>query len=91
VKDDIRRSFLAENDYAAETNQLISKKHSWHVRSLISTFFLVGGIATFVALSLTDVIQVSIGELVGICVGFYLFYLILSLCKNTMLSYLGNI
>ncbi len=91
MKDDIRRSFLAENDYAAETNQLISKKHSWHVRSLISTFFLVGGIATFVALSLTDVIQVSIGELVGICVGFYLFYLILSLCKNTMLSYLGNI
>lgn len=91
MKDDIRRSFLAENDYAAETNQLISKKHSWHVRSLISTFFLVGGIATFVALSLTYVIQVSIGELVGICVGFYLFYLILSLCKNTMLSYLGNI
>jgi hypothetical protein len=58
VQNDIRRSFLGENDYAVEANQLRSKNHSWHVRSLISTFFLVGGIATFVALSLTDVIEV---------------------------------
>ena len=52
VSQDVRRSFLAD-DYAADSNRLISKKGSKHVRALISTIILVGGLITTLVLYLT--------------------------------------
>lgn len=90
VSQDIRRSFLAD-DYAAEANQLISRKGSKHVRSLISTIILFGGIITFVALYFTQQIELSPAGIGGICAGFYVFYLLLGLVCNPLFSYLGHI
>lgn len=91
IDQDIRRSFLGDDNYAVDANQLVAKKNSWHIRSLISTIILIGGIVTFVLLYINLVIDVSIGGLIGICAGVYVFYLILALACNPLLAYLGHI
>lgn len=62
-----------------------------HIRSLIASVLLIAGLGTILALFFVGVIQLDIGALIGICVGIYLFYLLLSLCCNPTLSYLSNI
>ncbi len=84
---DVRQS----QSYAADTNKLKDKKTSYHVKSLIATFFLWVGIPLMVALALTKAINVSAGGLAGICIGFYAFYLILAMCCNPLFSYLNHI
>lgn len=49
------------------------------------------GEGVIIALFLVGVIDVEVGELIGICVGIYVFYLMLGLICNTLLSYLSNI
>lgn len=56
VNQDIRQSLLPD-DYAADVNSLVQKKGSYHVRSLISTLILFGGIITILALDLTGQIE----------------------------------
>lgn len=90
VEQDIRQSLIAD-DYAAEANQLIQKKGSYHCRSLFSTIILFGGIITVLALYLTDNIEITYEALIGICVGIYVFYLMLGLICNPLFSYLNNI
>lgn len=91
VSQDIRRSFLPENDdYAAESNKLISKQSSMHVRSLFATLIFLIGVPLMIALTFTDVIQVSEGALIGICVAIYVFYLILGFCCNPLFQYLSQ-
>lgn len=92
VDQDIRRSFLADNDaYAADLNKLIAKKASIHAQPLFATFVLVIGISVVVSLSVVGTIQISVGGLVGICVGIYLLYLLIGFICNPLFSYLDNI
>lgn len=91
VSQDIRRSLLPDEGFAAEANPLIAKKGSNHVRSFFANFIFLSGLSTVLALYFTQVMVVSPGALAGICVGIYLFYLLLAMCSNPLLSYLRNI
>ena len=90
VAQDIRQSYNPDA-YAADSNPLLEKKPSKHIRSLTATFFLVAGEATFLSLYFTGVLDVDIGGLIGICVGVYVFYLMLALCCNPLFSYFNNV
>jgi hypothetical protein len=91
VAKDIRRSFIPDDGYAADVNQLRQSKSSMHARSLISTIILFGGIITILALYFNYIIDVTPGGIAGICAGFYVFYLMLALICNPLFSYLNNI
>ena len=52
--------------------------------------FFIGEITTLVLYS-NNSLQVEGGELFGICFGIYVFYLLLGLLFNPLLSYLSNI
>ena len=49
------------------------------------------GIAVVIVLFFQKVIDVSVGGVAGICVGIYLFYLLLAMCCNPIFKYLENI
>jgi len=92
INEDIRRSFLADNDaYAADLNKMISKKSSVHAQPLFASIILFVGIPVIVALTLTGKIEISIGGLIGICAGIYALYLMVGLICNPLFSYLSNI
>lgn len=57
----------------------------------MATIILVVGIVTFVILYINGNIDVTEGGIIGICVGIYLFYLLLALACNPLFGYLGNI
>lgn len=61
------------------------------MRSLIASFILVVGLSTVLGLYFGGIFDIEMGGLIGICVGIYLFYLILGLCANPLLAYLKNI
>lgn len=84
---DIRQS----QSYAADVNQLKEKKTSYHVKSLIGTFFLWVGIPVVVAITVSKMADLSVGASAGICAGIYALYLILALCCNPLFSYLNNV
>ncbi|MBP9847698.1 MAG: hypothetical protein KBD43_16705 [Saprospiraceae bacterium] len=60
-----------------------------HSPAIFATIFLIGGLVAGVVLYVNG--SVSAEALIGICVGTYLFYLIVGFCCNTLTSYLGNI
>jgi hypothetical protein len=49
------------------------------------------GIAVVIVLFFQKVINVDAGAIAGICVGIYLFYLLLAMCCNPLFKYLENI
>ena len=85
AENDIRQSF------AADLNPLNEKKTSYHVKSLIATLFVWIGVPVIAVCATQRVIDLSSGAIIGICVGFYLFYLLLSMCCNPLFKYLSNI
>lgn len=60
-----------------------------HCQSIFATLFLIGGIAAGIVVFLNG--DVSVGEMVGILAGTYVFYLTVGRCRNKLSSYLGNI
>jgi hypothetical protein len=85
VDQDIRAS------YAADKNQLHEVGSSCHIRSLIATIFLVAGIVTGICIYFLSPGTLSVGGLVGILVGSYIFYLMLACICNDLYSYLSHI
>lgn len=49
------------------------------------------GVPVIVVLSIQRTIQLTPGALGGICAGIYIFYLILAMCCNSLLTYLNQI
>ena len=88
VQQDIRQSYGA---YAADANPLVQKAPSRHIRSLIATLILFSGIGTMMGLAFSGQIYISLGGLIGACVGIYIFYLMLALICNPLFSYFSNV
>jgi hypothetical protein len=85
VDKDIRASF------GADRNQLQVVSPSRHIRSLIATLLLIAGFAAGLCVYYLDPGALSVGELVGILVASYVFYLLLACICNDLYSYLSNI
>lgn len=77
--------------YAADRNQLHEVSSSRHIRSLIATIFLVAGIATGISIYFLSPGTLTVGGLVGIIVGSYIFYLMLACICNDLYSYLSHV
>ena len=85
VSQDVRNSYPQNDDFAADLNPLLEKKKSKHIRSLIASLILIAGEGAILPLYFTNVIYLELGALIGICVGIYVFYLLLGLCCNPLL------
>jgi hypothetical protein len=85
VDQDIRAS------YGADRNRLHEVTPSRHIRSLIATIFLIGGFVTGLCIYSLSPGTLSVGGLIGILVGSYIFYLMLACICNDLYSYLSHI
>lgn len=61
------------------------------MQSLIASIILWIGIPVLVGLTMGNTIDLSGGALGGICAGIYALYLMIAMCCNPLLSYLGKI
>lgn len=84
---DIRQS----QNFAANVNPLNEKKNSNHIKSLIASLILWIGVLSLIISKILGKVELTVGELAGICGGIYAFYLILAMCCNPLFSYLNKI
>lgn len=85
VDQDIRAS-----SFGADRNKLHVVGPSRHIRSLIATIFLIGGVTTGLCVYFLDPGALSLGGLIGILVSSYIFYLLLACVCNDLFSYLSH-
>lgn len=95
MNEDVPPQQMANNQYdqgfASDVNKLKQEESSCHCQSFVASILLVGGIVTGLVLFFFTDAGLSVGAVVGICVGSYAVYLLVACCFNTLGSYLGNI
>lgn len=71
------------------SNYLRGESRSAHCQAIVATVFLIGGIALAIILKATG--SIGLGAMIALIVGFYLLYLCIGCCCNTLREYLQNI